>query len=90
MFESQLNRARLVAGCRASQNSEKTDQRDVVDERLERGRSGAETTVHRGAEGTPGRVVLSAVQIQSEHLTGFPAPIPQASWPLQVRSLPFP
>lgn len=47
MFENQLNRARLVAGCRASQNSEKTDQRDVVGERLERGRSGAETTVHR-------------------------------------------
>ena len=36
-----------MAGCRASQNSEKTDQRDVVDERLERGWSGAETTAHR-------------------------------------------
>lgn len=49
-----------------------------MDERLERGRVGLRPRrTDRGAEGTPGRVVLSAVQIQSEHLTGFPAPIPQ-------------
>lgn len=68
MFENQLDTARLVAGCRASRSSEKTDQRDVADERLQRGWSGAETVAHRGAEGTPGKVVLSSVQIQSEHL----------------------
>lgn len=42
-----------------------------MDERLERGWSGAETMAHRGTEGTPGKVVLSSVQMQSEHLARY-------------------
>lgn len=85
MFEYQLDTARLVAGCRASRSSEKTDQRDVADERLERGQSGAETVAHRqrgGGDTWEGGAELSA---DSERAPGQVRAL--GFLPLQVRSL---